>query len=127
MKDVHSVISFLYKKKQYLGVSGCGDLFEVFDISKLKSKKFLSKQYVLCVYLPYFLYLILILLASTFRQIKMFINFSEYILMYFFRLLINLLEPVKQVRLGDLADYHIKIQKGVLFAVKHSDFEYVYL
>ena len=47
--------------------------------------------------------------------------------MYFFRLLINLLEPVKQVRLGDLADYHIKIQKGVLFAVKHSDFEYVYL
>ena len=40
--NIYSLISFFYKKKQYLGVSGVGDFFEVFDVSKLKADKFLG-------------------------------------------------------------------------------------
>ena len=35
----------MYKKKEYLGVSGDGDLFEIFDVSKLKEDEFLSNYY----------------------------------------------------------------------------------
>ena len=42
--DVYSVICFLYKEKQYLGVSGDGDLFEVYDVSRLKENEFLSNH-----------------------------------------------------------------------------------
>ena len=35
----------MYEKKQFLGVSGDGDLFEVFDVLKLKANEFLSKFY----------------------------------------------------------------------------------
>ena len=42
-RDVYSMICFLYKEKQYLGVSGDWDIFEVFDVSKLKAYEFLSK------------------------------------------------------------------------------------
>ena len=41
--NVHSVICFLYKEKQFLGVSGDGDWFEVFDLCKLKENEFLGK------------------------------------------------------------------------------------
>lgn len=40
-----SVISFLYQKKEYLGVSGDRRFFEVFDLSKLKAEEFLSKLF----------------------------------------------------------------------------------
>ena len=43
---VYSVICFLYKEKQYLGASGEGDLFEVFDVSKLEENEFLCKDYI---------------------------------------------------------------------------------
>ena len=47
--NVHSVICFVYEKKQYLCVSGDGDLFEVFDVLTLKKDEFLSKHNVFCV------------------------------------------------------------------------------
>ena len=53
-RDVNSVICILYKKKQYLGVSGSGDRFEVFNVSKLKENEFLGRDYVY-LYLPTFL------------------------------------------------------------------------
>ena len=43
-RHILSVISFLYKEKQYLGASGDGDLFEVFDVSQLKQNQFLSND-----------------------------------------------------------------------------------
>ena len=46
--DVYSVICFLYNKKQYLGVSGDKEFFEVFDVSRLKADQLLSKR---CIYL----------------------------------------------------------------------------
>ena len=42
---VYSLICFLYKKKQYMGVSGDGDFFEIFDVSKFKKNEFLSKYF----------------------------------------------------------------------------------
>ena len=44
---MYSVICFIYQKKEYVGASGDGDFFEVFDVSKLDEKDFLSRDYVL--------------------------------------------------------------------------------
>ena len=44
-KNVLGLISFLHKNKQYLGVSGDGNQFEVFDVSNLKAKTLLSEYY----------------------------------------------------------------------------------
>ena len=41
--SVCNVDWFFYNKKQYLGVSGDGGFFEVFDVSELKEEEFLSK------------------------------------------------------------------------------------
>ena len=43
--NVFSVICFIFKKKQYLGVSGDKGLLEVFDVSMLEENKFLSRDY----------------------------------------------------------------------------------
>ena len=53
--NVHSVLCFVYQKKEYLGVSGDGKFFEVFDVSKLQEEEFLSNDYLL-VFAYIFLY-----------------------------------------------------------------------
>ena len=47
---LRSVISFLHKEKQYLGASGDGGFFEVFDVTLLKEKKFLSRVNFFCLF-----------------------------------------------------------------------------
>ena len=53
-KNVRSLICFLYLEKQYLGVSGDGDLFEVFNVLKLKANEFLSKFFASYVFAHHF-------------------------------------------------------------------------
>ena len=43
-KHVFSVIGFLNKNKEYLGVSGDGDFFEIFDVSILDENELLSNH-----------------------------------------------------------------------------------
>ena len=82
-KHVHSVNCFFYNKKQYLGVSGSGDFFEVFDVSRLQENEFLSKFYYFCVWFSFLWNYYLFCEAHTFTKSR----FEYFVLKLFFFLL----------------------------------------
>ena len=104
--------------KQYLGVSGDGDLFEVFDVSELKEVEFLGKYiYAFCGLRPFFetwfIFLITGLLQNQDLSILCILSLN-------FCTFGWLLEPIKQVKLQDMIDFHFKIRNGKLFAIEDS-------
>ena len=119
------MISFLYKKKQYLGASGDGAFFEVFDVSQLEENKFLSNNF------ASFAFCLLLFLwkPSNFLWKSEFHKKSYYYKIYLFIFCLVfednpwLLEPIKQVKLGNMKNFLIKLQNGKLFAVEYSGFE----
>ena len=50
LDHVLSMINFLYEEKQYLGVSGDGQWFEIFDVSMLEENEFLSRDNSFCLF-----------------------------------------------------------------------------
>ena len=77
-RHVYSVICFLYKKKQYLGLSEDWGWFEVFDVSKLKEDRILINITVAFVYF-FFQNLVLFMNNSIFQILTWFSHFCTFI------------------------------------------------
>ena len=101
-----------------MGVSGYGYLFEIFDVSKMKTYELLSKNYVF-----FFFFVKASSLICEYKKLtKTNFNSNFLYIFLFFENICCFVEPFKEVELGDLENFHMKIQKGTLFAVGYSGF-----
>ena len=121
---MHSVICFMFKKKDYLGVSGSRDFFEIFDVLNLKEKEFLSNAYFFILFSCNCLVLSCELFSLLEKQINL--NLEIYFFFEFLKNICWLIEPIKQVKLKDMKNFHIKVRNGKILAVEYSKFDKFY-